>query len=819
MTSPTYRFGSCEVRTAERRLFVDGAPANVGARAFDVLVALIERRDRVVTKDELLDIVWPGVVVEENNLQVQVSTLRKLLGTAALATIPGRGYRFALALEGETPSVVTSDPAKATKRENDNLPASLNSFVGREREIAELKELLSTTRLITLTSMGGTGKTRLSLQVAAAVASEYTHGVWFVELAALNDARLVPQAVATVLGVGEAAGRPITEALESFVKDRQLLIVLDNCEHLSEAAAAIAKTLLRAGRGVQVLASSRERLHVMGETAYVVPPLTLPAAEEIQVDAMPRYDALRLFVERATAAHAKFRVTAENVSVIAEICRKLDGIPLAIELAAARVYAMSVEQIAARLSDRFALLTSGDKTAMLRQQTLRASIDWSVDLLSPAERSLLQQLSVFAGGWTLDAAEKVVQLESPTEGQQNVVDVLIQLVEKSLVMMDADGERYRMLETVRQYAREQLSKSGSERDVRSRHLDCYLALAEQARPELAGAQQGLWLARLDTERENFLAAHAYARQIEQGGELDLRLVWALKPYWITRGLLALGLQMTLEALAHPLARERNLARSRGLFLAGQICMFMGSYSDAKLNLEESRNIACEIGERRSEAIALQPLGMVHLSSGDRATARTYLSDALSLSIEMGDKREISTACNALAQLERMDGDLSKAESLYVQSLSLLRELGDRKNIAISLLNISMVAIERRALESARGSLIEALAITDEVASRRIGQSVLEGVAGLAAACEDWAAAIIFFGAAETQATFTGLQRDPTDEAFLAPRIARAKNGLSEHDVCLMELEGRALAYEDAMETASKWLREPASAFRTRTNGI
>ena len=461
--SECYRFGSIEIRTAERRILVDGQPAVIGARAFDLLLTLINHRDRVVSKDELLALVWPGLFVEENNLQVQVSALRKLLGNHALTTISGRGYRFTLPVEEDVASTMTH--ASAGKH---NLPVALTSFVGRERELQEVTELLGTTRLVTLTSMGGTGKTRLSLEVAAAVQADYPDGVWLVELASLGVARLVPEAVAAVLGVKEQAGRTVMEALEKFVKDRQLLLILDNCEHLVEAAAALAKQLLRAGRAVQVLASSRERLHVMGETAYPLPSLALPDLPPVsaatfdanQLDAFKQNEAVCLFIDRARAAQPGFQVTRGNAVAIADICRRLDGIPLAIELAAARVYAMSVEQIAGRLEDRFGLLSSGDKTAAPRQQTLRASIDWSVDLLSPAEQTLLQQLAVFAGGCTLAAAEAVGENEAMSANA--VCDVLIQLVEKSLLMMDVCGERYRMLETVRQYALELLQKANNE---------------------------------------------------------------------------------------------------------------------------------------------------------------------------------------------------------------------------------------------------------------------------------------------------------------------------------------------------------------------
>ena len=804
--SQTFNFGQIEVRPAERQLLVDGQPANVGARAFDLLITLIEHRDRVVSKDELLALVWPGLFVEENNLQVQVSTLRKLLGPKALATIPGRGYRFALKLDGEVRDAPASTQAKH------NLPAPLNSFVGREREIAELKELLATTRLVTLTSMGGTGKTRLSLQVAGTVMDDYPDGVWFVELAPLGDERLVPQAVASVLGVKEEAGRAVVDALEKYVRDRQLLLILDNCEHLVAACAALAKKLLRAGRGLQVLASSRERLHVMGETSYPVPSLAVPDALDatgdgqraaINLDAFKQYEAVRLFIDRAASSQPAFQVTHQNAPAVAEICRQLDGIPLAIELAAARVGALSVEKIAVRLSDRFSLLTGGDRTDEPRQQTLRASIDWSYDFLSEPERAVLQRLAVFAGGWTLEAAEAVCAGGGIEESA--VLDLLIHLVEKSLLILEFGGERYRLLETVRQYAQERLAESGAGNSARTRHLGFYLALAEKARPELAGANQGAWLARLDLERENFLSAHASTDRMDGGSDLGLRLVWALKPYWVTRALLGLGLRMTEEALARAGAGARNLARCQGLAAAGQIRILMARYAEAQGYLEQSLEIARELGDKRRIAAALQPLGMACLGQGNMAAARAHLQEALTQARELGNDREIAAALSVLAQFLRVAGEPDAAEPLYEQGLELARELQDRQSIAIGLLNLAMVSIARGFNDRAKPMLHEVLVIAAEINSKRMGQNVLEVSTGLASLREEWELAARFYGAAEEQAEQTGLLRDPADEAFLAPRIARVREALAESTFAAAEAAGRVLAYEDAMGEARQWL--------------
>jgi predicted ATPase len=335
----------------------------------------------------------------------------------------------------------------------------VTSFIGRERELSEVKNLLANSRLLTLLGAGGLGKTRLSLQVAADTLDDFPDGVWLVELAPLGDERLVAPAVASVLGVSGEAGRPVAEALAKHVHDRQLLIIMDNCEHLVQACAELATKLLHAGPGLKILASSREHLRVPGEMTYQVPALAAPDPRRtIALADMTQYAAVRLFVERAGTAQPTFQLSSANATAVADICHRLDGIPLAIELAAARVRAMSVEAIAERLSDRFRLLTHGDRTALPRQQTLRALIDWSYDLLTEPERALFRRLAVFAGGWTLQAAEAVGA--SGDEDASDVLDLLTLLVERSLVKVNAEGARYDMLETVRQYAQARLGESG-----------------------------------------------------------------------------------------------------------------------------------------------------------------------------------------------------------------------------------------------------------------------------------------------------------------------------------------------------------------------
>jgi predicted ATPase/class 3 adenylate cyclase len=686
-----------------------------------------------------------------------------------------------------------------------NLSQQLTTFVGRKRELEEVRALLGNTRLLTLSGAGGIGKTRLSQQLAAEVMDDFPDGVWFVELAPLSDARLVPQSVAFVLGVKEEAGHPVVEALVKYAKERQLLLVLDNCEHLVQACAELVTQLMQSGPHIKILASSREALRVAGEAIYPVPALAVPdAGTSATLPAITQYEAVLLFVDRAAAAKPAFQLTEQNVAAVAEICQRLDGIPLALELAAARVRSLSVETIAARLTDRFRLLAGGSRTAMPRQQTLRALIDWSYDLLTEGERALLRRLAVFAGGWTLEGAEAVGAGGDIAQG--DVLDLLSNLVEKSLVTMEAEGERYRLVETVRQYAQERLDEGVETGATRSRHLAFYLALAERASPELVGPEQGMWLARLDLEGENLLAAHAWCDHAEGGAELGLRLVFAVKLYMIYRGLLALLHRATVHALARPGAEARSLARCRALHAAGQLGFLMGGYDEARGYLEESLSIARERGDMGRVGIVLEELGAVYSGQGDLTAARRHLEEALSLALELGNKREVSASANALAQLHRMQGDLDAAEPLYEQMLMLARELDDRESIAIGLLNLAMVAIARGSGERARDRLLEATVIAVEIGSKPAGQSALEVAAGLGALRGEWEHSARFFGSAEAQMAQTGIKRDPSDEAFLAPLIANARKALGAPAFSAAESAGRGRGYDVAIADARAWLQ-------------
>jgi non-specific serine/threonine protein kinase len=794
-----FRFGSFELQPATRRLLARGQPVAMGARAFNLLLALAERAGKRVSKDELLDLVWPNLVVEENNIQVQVSTLRKILGTDAIATIPGYGYQLTLDATREV-----AEPRLPTAAGTHNLPRHATSFVGRGQALAEIRDSVAKTRLVTLVGFGGMGKSRLAMEVAASLLAEYSHGVWLAEMAPLTDPRLVPQAVASALGVTEKAGRPVIEALLEHLADRRALLVFDCCEHVLAACADLAREMLQAAPQLTILATSRERLGLDGEATYLVQPLALPESRaSITPQALRQYDAVSLFVDRAVAAQPAFELTAATTPLVADVCHRVEGIPLAIELAAARLRTMSLENLAARLGERLRLLTRGDPRAAPRQQTLRALIDWSYDHLTEPQRRLFERLAAFVGGWTLDAAEAVGAGDGLAA--VDILDTMSDLIEKSLVVMDGDGKRYRLLDTVREYALSRLDASKDAAATRDRHLAFYLAFAEKGRTQFFGPEQGSWYARFDLERDNFLAAHAWCDRSADAAEAGLRLVYAISLYWIHRGGLQLGQRMTLEALARPGARARNLARCRAVYIAAQITSCMGRYADSQAYAEDSLAIAREIGDGERIAIALMNLAL-QLAVEDRPRARAYSEEAVAQARRLDLRILLASTLGQLAELERLDGNLDVAEPLYVEALALARESAESRTIAVQLINLASVSIGRGSAEPARPRLAEALDIVERLGSKPLTANVLQIVTGYAACRGDWRGAAQLHGATVALCEQSGYRLDPADEAFLVPLLSRARETLGEPGFSAAEAVGRLLSYDAILADAKALLR-------------
>jgi predicted ATPase/class 3 adenylate cyclase/TolA-binding protein len=605
-----------------------------------------------------------------------------------------------------------------------NLPRQLTSFIGREKEVADVTGLLTKISLLTLTGSGGCGKTRLSLQVAADMLEQFPDGVWLVELAPLADPALVPQTVASALNLAEQVGKSFTQTLTEHLKSRRLLLILDNCEHLLSACAHLSDALLRACPQIKILASSREGLGIAGELTYRVPSLSLPDPKQsVTVESVSQYEAVRLFIERALFHLPGFAVTNQNAPALASVCHRLDGIPLAIELAAARVKSLSVEEINTRLDNRFRLLTGGSKTALPRQQTLRALIDWSYGLLNAQEKVLLTRLSVFSGGWMLAAAESVCCADeavgigqhqsdrgTPAAGKAieappllptahcplpdfEVLDLLSGLADKSLVIAEPQGEttRYRLLETVRQYARDRLAEREESMVVRLRHRDYFLTLAEAAGPKLRGAEQAQWLSVLEAEHDNLRQALTFCLEEPEGGEAGLRLGAALWQFWLVRGHLSEGRQHLAAVLSRPMESVSMTARAQALYGAGVLASMQGDYGTARILYDEGLVIVRELGDMLGVANSLHNLGNVAADQGDNAAALALYEESLAMRRELGNQQGIAASLLNLGTVAQDQGDWAAARVRYEESLTLFRELGDERSIAVALLNLGTVA--------------------------------------------------------------------------------------------------------------------------------
>ncbi len=640
----------------------------------------------------------------------------------------------------ETSQADAAEPAPAPQRSN--LPVPPTRFIGRESEMAEVKRLISNTRLLTLTGAGGTGKTRLSLEVAADLLDSFADGVWLVELAPLSDPALIPQSVATTLGVREAPGRPLMVALTDYLRAKHLLLILDNCEHLIDACAQLADHLLRACSHLKILASSREALAIAGEFAFRVPSLAVPpdvrsAARDLE--GLTRCESAQLFIERAVAVQPHFAVTQQNAPAIAQICRRLDGIPLALELAAARVKVLSVEQIAARLNDRFRLLTGGSRAALPRQQTLRASIDWSYSLLPEAEQTLFRRLAVFVGGWTLEAAESVCSDQSSVSSEpkplttdhsplftEDVLDLLTHLVDKSLVIKDerADEVRFRRLETIRQYARDKLLESGEAAQVRDRHLEHFFKFAQEAEQDLAGADMLTSFNRLETEHDNLRAALEWA--LEGNPDTAIELAVCLPRFWGRRGYAAEGFKWLGEALARvealpPLdgaaAHRRLVARAKALVYWGVMPFYLGDPMLGRARVEEGVTLSRQTGEEWLIAIALQRLAEAALFTGDPQVAKAAIEESVALFRKIDDHQGLAFALYLLARIAHVRSDRETSRTSLEESTRLSRESDLPWESAMSLFGLGLTARSLGDYAEARARFRECLALFRETGDK------------------------------------------------------------------------------------------------------
>ena len=711
-------------------------------------------------------------------------------------------------------SAVGSPPSSLTPGEDPLL--GLARFVGREREISEIESLLAgSSRLLTLTGPGGSGKTRLASAVALEVAEDFEDGVWWVELAPLSNPDLVPQTVAQVLNVPETPGYPLTDSIADDLRELEILLILDNCEHMVGACAFLAEALLRACPRLAILATSREALGVTGERIFPVPPLSLPdPGRSGSFEGLADYEAVSLFVDRASAVAPDFELAEANAPAVARLCRRLDGMPLAIELAAARARVLSVEQISTRLDVSMDLLAGNPRTTMARQKTLRATMDWSHDLLSEKERILFRRLSVFAGGCNLEAAEAVCAGEGVE--YEEVLELLSNLVDKSLVTVaEQDGvARYGLLEIIKQYGIEKLEVSGEAERVKKRHAEFYLALAEEAEPELR--EQEAWLRRLEREHANFRAALSWSLEHPEGRseELGLRLAASLAEgrFWNAYSPNE-GDVWLQKGLARSDASPKDV-RAKALGQAGFLAIWQGDYQRSATLLEEGMALYRELGDKPGIATSLFHLGNMALHGQDHERSSAIRLEAEALMGELTDRQARGLLLYLLGFAALDDDDQDRAEALAGEGYELNRDLGDLRGMSMCLVILGISALERQDLESAATRYEEIMHLLRRLQDKTGTAYGLRGMACVAALRGEAVRAARLWGAAEALGEAIGLPLSPFDrihpdyEAILNTARLRLDDTTWEPALA----EGRAMAPEEAIEYA---LRRKQAAPATR----
>jgi predicted ATPase len=734
----------------------------------------------------------------------------------------------------------TGHDASALPRSH-NLPCALTTFIGRQEELATLATLPARARLLTLTGVGGVGKTRLALQLATGIADRFPDGVCLVELASLADQRMVASAAATALDVSAAPGKTPLASLVAALRSRRVLLLLDNCEHLLDGCARVIDALLRGCPDVRILATSRQPLGITGEVSWRVPPLATPPACDNGWEELSRHDAVCLFVDRAVAINPSFALTERNAAAVAAICRRLDGIPLALELAAARLNALSVEEITERLDRGFRLLTGGSRTALPRQRTLHATLDWSYALLSAPERRLFRRLAVFAGGWRLAAAEAIGGGEgiAPT----TVLDLLAQLVDKSLVLAEeqSDGsERYRLLEPVRQYGRERLEESGACARVEEQHARFFLQLAQELEPRLMSGDRDAALAQLEAEHDNLRRVLGWGVSKQGDGqatEIGLRLAGNLFWFWYFRGYLVEGSRWTETLLAGPQVGALA-ARAKALLGAGRMAWLLGEDRTARLRLEEGAALwrrageeqelaqtlvilamvtdrPCEArtlleegealfraaGNRWGLALTLRLQGLHAFHHGDDATARERMEEGLALSRVLQDRWFVAQTLNHLGDVARHQGAYHRAAALYAESLALFREQRVKGGIPSLLHNLGHVALAVGDIHRAEQLFGESLALFREQGDLRGIAQCLAGQAGVLGAQGRPEPAARLFGASEALLASANAVIGQSNQADHERNLAMLRAQLDATSLATAWSEGRAWSQDEAVAYA------------------
>ena len=700
-----------------------------------------------------------------------------------------------------TPPIRLSASPRSEAVPRHNLPTQLTSFVGRETEMREIASLLVTKRLVTLTGAGGGGKTRLAFQVTAEITASYPDGAWLVELAPLADPSLVPQAIANALGVPERPDQPILNVLMNHLQPRHCLLLLDNCEHLVGACAQVATSLLQSCPQLSVLTTSRQVLRVPGEVQWRVPPL--PALDPTDLSrpsldlavVQSQYPAIRLFVERAQAAQPRFSLTSQNLPSVARICWQLDGLPLAIELAAARVNAMEIELIADRLDQRFQLLTTGSRVDLPRQQTLRGTIDWSYELLSEPDRVLFRRLAVFAGGFTLEAVEGICLGDGLLAA--DVLPTLLRLADQSLLEGEAGGQtgRYRLLETIREYAHQYLVLAGETSLLRQRHLSWYLQWAKETERKIWGPELKRWVDQLEREHDNLRAALRYCTECDVAS--GLYLAASLHRFWLDRGHFAEGQRWLGEMLQLGCADPR--ARAVGLVALGALTWHRGGWVEAVSSLEAGVDLLRSEGLSRDLSYALGWLGAAVIDAGESERARALLEESVEVARITGDPLLEGVSLSWLGDLAFTQGDRAAARERLRKCLELSRNAGTLRVTAWALRNLASVALADRDYHQARESLSESLALAFEIG---YGAGVTGAVANLGVLAEregDYRRAVRLIAGATRDSWIVVGSRGAAAERGRSLEVSRAT--LGDDAFAAAWTEGQAMTLEQAVNYA------------------
>ena len=775
-----------------------GVPEPLGPRAVAVLAAIVARAPEPVLKDTIIDDAWPGLVVEENNLTVQIAAIRRTLaqvpgGDRWVETIARRGYRFVgpvIALRG---SVAPDTQALG------NVPLALTSFIGRERELVELKTLLATNRLLTLVGPGGIGKTRLAMQLGAEVQDAYRHGIWFADLVPLADAALVPSAVSQALSAPPISGKSPAEAVACHCKGRRLLLMLDNCEHVLDAAAALVDAVLRFSPDPTIVATSREPLRVEGEQVYRLSSLSLPDAVS-DLATLRRAESVLLFVDRAQHQLADFALTADCGPAVGKLCRHLDGIPLALELAAARLDSLSVEDINTAVQDRFRLLTQGSRTPDPRHRTLRATFDWSHDLLSEAERAVLRRIAVFAGGFTIDAAVAVA-CDAAIDAQA-IADIVSRLVAHSLVVAETkQSTRFGFLETMRAYSLEMLERAGETQATHHRQVAYMRDRFEQAANDFLRVGDVEWRARYVLDIDNVRAALDWS--LASGGDpsIAVALAGASGPLWTKLSLYGEGLQRLSAAVAR-LPVKMEIADQARLWLWFGLLVRHANPTESLAAYERAVDLYRQCNRPLDLGVSLARLAHALVNLGQFERAAAALAEALPVLERHGLPKPLALYFGAAGYLKLMKGDAAGALSDFERVSGLFREAQDELNVAETLKNVADIKWTLGDLEGAEASLREYIAMRGSLVRRdRLGNAFAQ-LAGVLTERGELEAALDAM-----RESVSLIEQDAGNNAwnfidFFALRAARAGS---------VENAARIAAYADACFAAKQATREPNQA--------